>query len=146
MKWLKWIFLLIALWGRGNTAEAQHALTEQGKSIYISAANRQESAAAVKEEMVRQLEEWGYWKVVRSRKEADLVLNLNVQTHRGMTAWSWGGVTVRASASLEDPAGEILWQSREYKANPNGTNSFNTAQATVKKIVSEMQKRFGRRQ
>ncbi len=70
------------------------------------------------------------------------MLLLEVQSHRGMTAWSWGGVTVKASARLENSAGEILWQSKTYKANPNGTNGFNTARATAGKIVNELQKRF----
>ncbi|ANH81980.1 hypothetical protein A8C56_14275 [Niabella ginsenosidivorans] len=143
MKGLRTVVLLITLLVIGNTIKGQQFL-QQGSKIYVSSVNKQEHAGTVKDEMIRQLEEWGYWKVVRSKKEADLVLDLNVQTHRGMTAWSWGGVTVRAAASIEDPSGETLWQSREYRANPNGTNGFNTAQATVRKIVGEMQKRFGR--
>ncbi|HEY0272825.1 MAG TPA: hypothetical protein VGC22_06540 [Chitinophaga sp.] len=136
------VFFLLALFLGGANGMAGRQGAAKGKRLYVHLMNTQEHASDVKQHLVAGLQEWGYWKLVDSRKEADVILNLNVQSHRGVTAWSWGGVTVRASATLEDMQGQTIWQSREYKANPNGTNGFNTARATANKIINEMKKQY----
>lgn len=134
------ILLLLLMLLSGLTYAQSDA--SRDRKVFVVSAGKGEHAADVNDEMVKQLKDWGYWKVTEKKSDADLLLYVNIQTHRGMTAWSWGGVTVRASASLQNKAGEELWTSKEYKTNPNGTNGFNTARATVGKIVKEMQKKF----
>lgn len=133
--------LLLLLLLLNGIAYAQSDASRNHK-VFVTSANKSEHAADVNDELVKQLKDWNYWVVTDKKNDADLLLYVNIQTHRGMTAWSWGGVTVRASASLQNLAGEDLWTSKEYKAPPNGTNGFNTARATAGKIIKEMQKRF----
>lgn len=136
------VFLLLFIGGSfSRPLYAQKSLSE-GSRVFVVMDNKGEHAQAVKAEFIKQLKDWGHWKVVQQKGAADYVINLDVATKRGMTAWSWGGVTVRASASIEDRLGEAIWQSKEFKSNPNGTNNFNTAKATIGKIVNEMKKHF----
>ncbi|MBZ4188354.1 hypothetical protein [Niabella beijingensis] len=139
MQLIKVLVILLILLPAG--AFAQEGRPEKGAAVYV-VSNKDAHANDVKKELEHQLKEWGYWTIAGSKKNTAGTLRLQVQTHRGMTAWSWGGVTVRASVALEDAAGEVLWTSKEYKANPNGTNGFNTARATVEKIIREMQRSF----
>jgi len=135
---MKELFLLLAVLMAGFCM-AQTGRLQQGKKVFITTtAGGGTHEAAVKTELVKQLKEWGYWEAVPRRNTADLIVHLEVQTHRGVTAWSWGGVTTRATLLVEDRAGEPVWQSKQYKANPNGTNSFNTARATIGKIMKEL--------
>lgn len=134
---MKPLLLLLAILMAGFCM-AQTSRLQKGKKVFIAAAAGGTHEATVTAELARQLKAWDFWQLTTRRSTADLIVHLEVQTHRGVTAWSWGGVTTKASLWIEDKAGETIWQSKQYKANPNGTNSFNTARATIGKIVKEL--------
>lgn len=86
MKQVLTVFLLLAV----SVCSAQTPNLQQGKKAFVVAATGDAHEAAVRSELVRQLKEWGYWQITTGRKQADLILHLEAQTHRGVTAWSWG--------------------------------------------------------
>lgn len=140
--WNFFLTITILLSLTNSVVNAQKIAGQKGAKVYVSLTNTDDHTEDVKAQVVKQLQRWNYWTLTRSKNDADVVLLLNVQTHRGMTAWSWGGVTVKASAILKSSTGKVLWQSKTYKANPNGTNGFNTARSTASKIVAELQNHF----
>jgi hypothetical protein len=133
------IFMMFILFSL--SASAQESSLE-GKKIWLLVESKEEGSDKVKADLETRLEEWGYWELVSAKEDADLLLELNLDTYSGATAWSWGGLTVKASVELKDTSGEKIWGSKEYKASPNGTNGFNASRKTTGKIVGEMKKKF----
>lgn len=134
--------IAVLLFLNNRIAIAQKTAGQKGTKLYVNLTNKDDHTEDVKAQVIKQLQQWDYWKLTSTKNNADIILLLNVQTHRGMTAFSWGGVTVKASATLKDASGNTLWQSKTYKANPNGTNGFNTARSTANKIVTALQNHF----
>ncbi len=54
-----------------GTAVSAQKSSQQGAKVYVALAGNEEHAGDVKEEVIRQLQDWGYWKLVSSKKDAD---------------------------------------------------------------------------
>lgn len=139
---MKLLQLLILLVFCNISLHAQKNL-EKGNKVYVEAGSG-EDAKKVASYASEQLSDWSYWKVVKNKKEADLILKLDINTHGGVTWTSWGGKSVQIMAIMETKDGKTLWQSKKYKSSPNGSNNFNSANASVNKLVKGLKNEFGR--
>ncbi len=88
-------------------SQAQQSSLEKGNKVYVEAGS-DDDAKKVAEYTNDQLTNWSYWKVVKSKKEADFVLKLHINTHGGVTWTSWGGKSVQIMASMETRDGKTL--------------------------------------
>ncbi len=126
-----------------HTLMAQKESLEKGKKVYV-AAGSSDDAQKVAAYTREKLSDWGYWKVADTKKEADFVLRLEIGTHGGVTWTSWGGKSVQVMATMETRDGKNIWQSKRYKSSPNGSNHFNSANASVNKLIKGLRTEFGR--
>jgi len=138
MKYILFLLLMIS----APAAFAQTEVLQKGKAVYIQQASVNDEVKDYKEELKKQLEDWGYWKVVADKAAADFILDLNVDSHKGITATSWGGRTVIVDALLHTKDGEKLFQTEKHEVSPNGLNGFNGGKAAVKKLVKGLRKKF----
>lgn len=122
-------------------ATAQDPNTK-GSKVYIENDSKNENAQKTVAELEEQLAEWGYWKVVNKKSEADLIIDINVTASKGITATSWGGTSFVLVAKVQDKNDKVFWESNAYKASPNGTNGFNAGTAVVKKFIKDLKKKY----
>lgn len=135
--------MLMALILSIGLLSAQTSFPEAGKKIYINEDEEVKESIEVKVEMVSQLQEWGYWTIVDNQKEADLIMTIPIITKRGMTATSWGGLTLTANAEIADASGQHIWKSKKYKTSPTMYNGYSPVKAGIGKLVKEMKKKSG---
>lgn len=126
-----------------NILPAQNGMPEKGKTVFIEAGSSDDAKKIVSYTRDR-LSDWGYWKLTNHKKEAGVVLKLEIRTHGGVTWTSWGGKSVEITATMESKDGETLWRSKRYKSSPNGANGFNAAEAAVNKLVKALKNEWGR--
>lgn len=123
---------------------SQSALTtpEKSSKIYVAGVSKNEDAINAVDKLVDDLKDWSYWEVKSAKDEADFILKIDIKTSKGVTLTSWGGTSYSLIAQIIDKSGDILWESSQYKASPNGTNGFNAANAVVKKFMRALKKKF----
>ncbi|TYR35925.1 hypothetical protein FXV77_10780 [Sphingobacterium phlebotomi] len=123
---------------------SQSALTtpEKSSKIYVAGVSKNEDAINAVDKLVDDLKDWSYWEVKSAKDEADFILKIDIETSKGVTLTSWGGTSYSLIAQIIDKSGDILWESSQYKASPNGTNGFNAANAVVKKFMRALKKKF----
>ncbi len=126
-----------------NSLPAQNSMPGKGKTVFVEAGSS-DDAKKVASYTRDKLSDWGYWKVVNHKKEADFVLKLEIGTHGGVTWTSWGGKSVEVTATMESKDGKTFWRSKRYKSSPNGSNNFNSANASVNKLVKALKNEWGR--
>lgn len=134
--------LVIMLMAFTGIVMAQENGIRKGQFVYIQQTSSNNNIKDLKAELISELNNWGYWKITSSKEDADLIFDLQVDSHRGMTMTSWGGQTVIASAVLSDKNGTQRWRSEGFKASPNGSNNFNAGGAAVRKLVKGLRKSF----
>lgn len=139
-KYLMCFFLLI---GFVSVSAQQSSTTTKGNKVFVESESKNDNAIKTKNELVSRLNEWGYWKVVDKQADADFKLNIETTASKGITATSWGGTSYMLVAKVIDKKGEVVWESNAYKSSPNGTNGFNSSKAVVKKLMRDLNKRFG---
>jgi len=140
MKHLFKLFLILLIPTSATLAQSREA--QKGSRVYILQSKEKGDIAGVVNDFKEGLRDWGYWKIANSEKEADLLIDINADTHRGMTWTSWGGKSVSISATILSKDKETIWRSHTYKRSPNGSNGFNSGGAVVKKVIAEMKKEF----
>lgn len=139
---MKHLFLLhLILLMSVSVIIAQNNEGQKGSRVYILQ-SKKKGAAEVVNDFKEALRSWGYWKVVNTEKDADILIDVNVDTHRGVTWTSWGGKSVSVSATVLSKKKETIWRSHTYKRSPNGSNGFNSGEAVVRKVIAEMKKAF----
>ncbi|GAB3428938.1 hypothetical protein GCM10027516_35810 [Niabella aquatica] len=121
---------------------AQNKEAQRGNRVYILQSKEKGDIGGVVNDFKEALRNWSYWKVVNSEKEADILIDVNIDTHRGVTWTSWGGKSVSISATVLSKEKETIWRSHTYKRSPNGSNGFNSGEAVVRKVIAEMKKAF----
>lgn len=135
------VVILLSLPSMG-ISQASSTTPKEGSSVYVSGVSKNEDAINAADKLVGDLKEWAYWEVKSTKDEADFVLKVDIKTSKGVTLTSWGGTSYSLIAQIIDKSGDVLWESSEYKASPNGTNGFNAANAVVKKFVRALKKKF----
>ena len=123
------------------TGFAQDQLLKKGNTVYVESAKSDvgKSAGA---EFRSALQNWGYWQVTESKKNADFIIQLDTKISGGVTWTSWGGKGVALSAAMKSPSDETIWESEYYKSSPNGANGFNSQSAAVKKLMKGLKRKF----
>lgn len=114
---------------------SQQGSFARGQKVYLTGDSKE-----IVEEIRQGLQEWGYWQVVSGADEADFKMNVLVSVSGGVTWTSWGGRSIGLTAVLTK--GEQRWNSPHYKASPNGSNSFNSQRAAVRKLVNGLKKQY----
>lgn len=127
------LFIMGPLFGRDDGSK---------EKLFIEVDSKNEQVLKTAEELANRLAEWNYWTLVSTSDKADLLLKMNVEASKGITATSWGGTSYALTAKIVDKKGEVLWESTTYKASPNGTNGFNAGKAVVKKLMRDLKKRY----
>ncbi|MBD1423430.1 hypothetical protein [Sphingobacterium chuzhouense] len=117
-------------------------VTKKDSKVYVVGVSKNEDAINAADKLVDDLKDWSYWEVKSTKDEADFVLKVDIKTSKGVTLTSWGGTSYSLIAQITDKSGDVLWESSQYKASPNGTNGFNAANAVVKKFVRALKKKF----
>lgn len=125
-----------------NVQAQERDVFEKGNKVFLESSSKNENAIATNEELLKYLQEWGYWTVTDNKTESDFTLITDVTASKGITAVSWGGTSYSLIAKLVDENGEVLWESNAYKSSPNGTNGFNSSRAVVKKLMKDLKKKF----
>ena len=105
---MKPIFFLIIVFAHSGFIFAQKGQPVKGSSIFVLQANTDPDSKAIVNETLKQLQRVGYWKVVANKKEADIIMDLDVHVKRGVTGTSWGGKSVQISATLQTTGGRDL--------------------------------------
>ncbi|RZF58066.1 hypothetical protein [Sphingobacterium corticibacterium] len=123
---------------------SQSSLTtpKKGSKIYVAGVSKNEDAIQATDKLIGDLKDWSYWELKSIKDEADFILEVDIKTSKGVTLTSWGGTSYRLVAQIMDKGGDVLWESSEYKASPNGTNGFNAANAVVKKFMRALKKKI----
>ncbi|MBE7178642.1 MAG: hypothetical protein INR69_19740 [Mucilaginibacter polytrichastri] len=141
---MRTLFFFIAAMAAAIVAPAQDAdPLKKGQQVYVEMNSANENALEVKNTFTDGLKDWGYWTVVDDKSKAGLVIVLQAQASKGITATSWGGTSVAGNMLLL--AGDkTIWESDTFKSSPNGTNGFNSKKTVAKKMLRAVQKKVGK--
>lgn len=115
---------------------------QKGSKVYVTGESKNEDSIKAVDKLVEELQDWSHWEIKSSEGEADFLLKADIKSSKGVTLTSWGGTSYTLTAQIIDKGGEVLWESSQYKASPNGTNGFNAGNAVVKKFMRALKKRF----
>lgn len=115
---------------------------QKGSKVYVAGESKNEDAIAATNKLIDELKDWAYWEIKSTKDDADFVLKADIKTSEGITLTSWGGTSYTLRAQITDKGGEVLWESSQYKASPNGTNGFNAGNSVVKKFIRALKKKY----
>ncbi|HTA62368.1 MAG TPA: hypothetical protein VK835_07930 [Bacteroidia bacterium] len=120
------IILLVKLEGFSQDQSFKE-LTKRDNKVFIEIPN--DASRAGERYFNTYLSEWGYWRIVSTKQEADFIITLNI-IKKGM-----GSKRVYATLLTKDSK-EFL-KSKNYKAHTSAFNGYNAYWASSKKIVKK---------
>lgn len=139
---MKLVFALILTFATHTLfAQSSDALAK-GKNVYVMQTSANDNVKDYKDDAIAAIKDWGYWNVVDTKENADIIFDLKADSHKGITITSWGGQTVSLNVALLSKSGEKLWQSETYETSPNGTNGFNGGKGSLRKLIRNLKKKF----
>jgi len=123
-------------------AQESDAALQKGSKVYVTGVSKNEDSMKATDKLIEDLKDWSYWEIKPTKDDADFVLKADIQTSKGVTLTSWGGTSYTLVAQITDKGDNVLWESSQYKASPNGTNGFNAANSVVNKFMRALKKKF----
>ncbi|MEP6464677.1 MAG: hypothetical protein ABJB05_00165 [Parafilimonas sp.] len=121
---------------------AQDAALKKGNTVFVQQISANDNVKDYTNDFANELQDWGYWKITSSKDNADFIIDLNFDSHKGITLTSWGGESVMVSAKFHTKSGDKLFQTETYQASPNGSNGFNGGKSSIKKLIRGLKKHF----
>ncbi len=134
------LLVCLILLSSGIVSAQQQSRISKGSKVFVTTSAKNENAIKAVQEVNSILNEWGYWKVVDRKEEAEFMLDVEVTATKGITITSWGGTSYLLVARILDKKKDVLWESNGYKSSPNGTNGFNAGKSVAKKLLRDLKK------